>query len=100
MQLGTVSFPNKIAYVAAILNAPPPRNVTTIKVLVAGCTNIMWQWKMNVGTNAAPVQGFNLMETDGNDKLVGQYVEFNSFAWGVDTGKLSNPSVLTISDIL
>ena len=43
---------------------------------------------MIVGTNAAPVQGFNLMEVDDNKKLAGQYVEFNSIAWGVDIGTL------------
>ena len=75
-----------MAYVAAILNAPAPRNITTIKIMPAGCTNILWYWRMIVGADEAQVQGFNLMEIDENNQLAGQYVEFNSIAWGIDTG--------------
>ena len=67
----------------------------------AGCTNILWYWKMIVGTDKAPVQGFNLMEIDENDKLAGQFVEFNSIAWSIDTGMPSCPSkMLRNADLL
>ncbi len=51
----------------------------------AGCTNVLWYWKMYIGSEKLPIQGFNLMEVvDG--QLAGQYVEFNNIAWGIDTG--------------
>ncbi|OCT46103.1 hypothetical protein CLCR_00510 [Cladophialophora carrionii] len=84
--LGSITFPNKVAYIASILNAPAPRNITTLKLMPAGCTNILWYWKMQVGTDLVPVQGFNLMEVGENNKLLGQLIEFNSIAWAVNTG--------------
>ncbi|EXJ65582.1 hypothetical protein A1O7_01923 [Cladophialophora yegresii CBS 114405] len=84
--LGSITFPNKGAYIASVLNAPAPRNITTLKLMPAGCTNILWYWKMQVGTDLVPVQGFNLMEVGGNNKLLGQLIEFNSIAWAVNTG--------------
>jgi hypothetical protein len=87
LQLGSITFPNKVAYISSILNAPAPRNITTLKIMPAGCTNILWYWMMQVGIELAPVQGFNLMEIDENNKLLSQLIEFNSIAWAVDTGE-------------
>ncbi|KIW71772.1 hypothetical protein PV04_00009 [Phialophora macrospora] len=84
--LGSITFPDKVSYIASILNAPAPRNITTLKIMPAGCTNVLWYWRMQVGIELAPVQGFNLMEVDENNKLLSQLIEFNSIAWAVDTG--------------
>lgn len=55
---------------------------------------------MLIGTNQAPVQGFSLMEVNGDKKLVGQFVEFNSLAWSIDTGVSGSPSqLLEVSDL-
>jgi hypothetical protein len=96
MQLGTVSFHGKAEYIETILHAPPPRNITTIKLMPAGCTHILWYWKMIIGMNAAPVQGFNLMEIrDG--QLAGQFVEFNNIAWGADIGECARFGITRLS---
>ncbi len=76
-----------MAYIADIINAPAPRNITTLKLMVAECTNILWFWKMQIGAQVAPVQGFSLMEIDENHKILSQHLEFNSIAWGIDTGE-------------
>ena len=86
LQIGSTTFPSKVDYIATILNAPAPRNITTLKVMIADCTHILWYWRMQVGAQLEPVQGFNLMEIDENHKILGQYIEFNNIAWGVDTG--------------
>nr|KAK5441757.1 hypothetical protein LTR18_006679 [Exophiala xenobiotica] len=84
--LGTDSFSSKAAYIAGILSEDGPTNVTTIQVMPAGCNNVLWYWMMYVGLNTLPVRGMNLMQVNEDKQLLGQFLEFSSVAWGIDTG--------------
>ena len=55
MQLGSVTFPEKEAYIQAVLGTTPA-DLETIKVLVSGCHYITWYWN-------APNQGPNPVRT-------------------------------------
>ncbi|KIW51098.1 hypothetical protein PV05_09850 [Exophiala xenobiotica] len=85
-QLGTDSFSSKAAYIAGVLSEDGPTNVTTIQVMPAGCNNVLWYWMMYVGLNQLPVRGMNLMQVNDDKQLLGQFLEFSSVAWGIDTG--------------
>jgi hypothetical protein len=52
----------------------------------AGCNNVLWYWMMYVGLNTLPVRGMNLMQVNEDKQLLGQFLEFSSVAWGIDTG--------------
>jgi hypothetical protein len=78
------------------LNSPSLTNITTLQVMPAGCTNVIWFWKMFVGSEQLEVKGFNLMQISTSGQLLGQFVEFNSIAWGTDTGELSIVSALPL----
>jgi hypothetical protein len=87
LQLGAISFPTKQNYVSTILAARAPLNISSINIMPAGCSNVLWQWNMLVAQNIMPVKGFNLMVINGNGQMQTQYVEFNSIAWATDIGE-------------
>jgi len=84
--LGSTTTDGKQAYINGVLNAPGLNGAETIKILVSG-NNIVWYWRFTaIGSKQVPVQGFNLFEISNKKQITGLYVEFNSIAWGIDTG--------------
>ena len=86
-QIGAVTFSGKAQYIQGVLLAPSITGITTIKTLVAGCTNVLWYWNMaGIGKATIPVNGFNLFEITPDKQIQDMFVEFNSIGWGIDTG--------------
>ncbi|ETI22076.1 hypothetical protein G647_06147 [Cladophialophora carrionii CBS 160.54] len=85
--LGTVTFQGKDGYIEGVLNSPPVEGITTIEILVAGCTKILWYWNfLGIGTGEYEVKGFNLFTITPSLQISAVDLEFNSIAWGLDTG--------------
>lgn len=86
-QLGGVTFQGKQTYVVNVLFAPPVQDIDTIEILVAGCTKILWYWNfLSIGTKQYEVKGFNLFTLNEKRQIKTVNLEFNSFAWALDTG--------------
>ncbi|KAJ9601859.1 hypothetical protein H2200_013658 [Cladophialophora chaetospira] len=85
--VGSITTPSKAEYINGVLFAPSLTGITTNKVLVAGCTSILWYWNMaGVGSKQIPVTGFNLIEITPQKQIADMYVEFNNIGWGIDIG--------------
>ncbi|KAK5045361.1 hypothetical protein LTR84_009224 [Exophiala bonariae] len=84
--LGSVTFSGKQNYINGVLFAPSIDDIETIKVMPAGCSNVLWYWQMIIGSRQAPVKGFNLFEIDEDGKIADMFVEFNNIGWGIDIG--------------
>lgn len=72
--------------------APPPQGIQT-KDIVIGCDKLVWYWSFEkVGAGRYPQNGFNLFHLVRNggrlqaDRLD---LEFDSIAWGLNTGEVS-----------
>ncbi|KAF2164454.1 hypothetical protein M409DRAFT_56716 [Zasmidium cellare ATCC 36951] len=80
---------SKQEWTQGILNAPPFGGVQTLKLLVF-CDQVLWYWNFNViGSGEYPVKGFNLftLRRQGNEVVASEVdIEFDSIAWGLDTG--------------
>ena len=89
-----MTFQGKQEYIAGVLNAPPTQGITTIEVLVAGCTKILWYWNfLGVGSGQYEVKGFNLFTVTPQMQIQMAEIEFNSIAWALDIGyQLSRPA--------
>lgn len=85
--LGGVTFQGKQNYINGVLSAQPVAGVNTIEILVAGCTKILWYWNFTgIGTGKYEVKGFNLFTLNSDNMIEKAHIEFNSIAWGLDTG--------------
>ncbi|KEF63120.1 uncharacterized protein A1O9_01096 [Exophiala aquamarina CBS 119918] len=84
--VGSVTFSGKQNYINGVLYAPSITDIETIKVMPAGCNNVLWYWQMIIGSKQIPVKGMNLFEIDDDGKIADMYVEFNNIAWGIDIG--------------
>lgn len=85
-QLGSTTTNGKQAYINGVLNAPGLNGAENLQILVSG-NNILWYWRFTaIGSKQVPVKGFNLFEINNKKQITGLYVEFNSIAWGIDTG--------------
>lgn len=74
-------------YIEGVLNAPPVLGVETIEILVAGCTKILWYWVFTgIGSGEYEVKGFNLFTLSDAGQIAQVNLEFNSIAWGLNTG--------------
>ncbi len=61
--------------------------INTIEILVAGCTKILWYWNfLGIGSAEYEVKGFNLFTITDVGQISQVNLEFNSIAWGLDTG--------------
>ncbi|WPH02386.1 Hypothetical protein R9X50_00524900 [Acrodontium crateriforme] len=93
--LGSVTEPSKQSYVAGITHAPTESGIETINVFVTDCNKILWHWNFKgVGSGVQEVKGFNLftMAPNLNNLQVTRLdLEFNSIAWGADTGFTTTP---------
>jgi hypothetical protein len=87
LQLGTATFVGKQVYIDGVLNSPPVLGVETLEVLVAGCTKVLWYWDFTqIGSGEYEVKGFNLFSITAAGQINQTNLEFNSIAWGLDTG--------------
>ena len=87
LPLGTVTFSGKDAYIASTLGAPPVTGINTIAVYPICPDKILWQWLFTgIGSQQYEVKGFNLFQITSAGQINQTYVEFNSFAWALDTG--------------
>ncbi|EXJ71515.1 uncharacterized protein A1O5_05323 [Cladophialophora psammophila CBS 110553] len=94
LPLGTATFVGKDVYINGVLRAPGLNGITTIEILAAGCTKILWYWNfLGVGGAQYEVKGFNLFTITPSMRIAQVDLEFNSIAWGLDTGyQLVRPS--------
>ncbi|EXJ86097.1 hypothetical protein A1O1_06466 [Capronia coronata CBS 617.96] len=87
LPLGNATFVGKQEYINGVLNSPPVEGVNTLEVLVAGCTKILWYWLFTgIGSGEYEVKGFNLFTLSDVGQISVVNLEFNSIAWGLDTG--------------
>jgi len=85
--LGTATFVGKDVYIGGVLNSPPVEGITTLEVLVAGCTKVLWYWNfLGIGSGQYEIKGFNLFDITDAGQIAEVHLEFNSIAWGLDTG--------------
>ena len=91
-QLNSISFPNKAAYIASLLNAPPTPPFQILQSF-HDCTNIGFRWIINgLGKNIDQIKGINqLVANPLTGQLSFDYLEFNSIAWGRDVGWTCTP---------
>ncbi|KAK5168801.1 uncharacterized protein LTR77_006110 [Saxophila tyrrhenica] len=90
--LGSVTTGSKEEYIQETQNAPPDSNIETIFTAVAACRNIIWHWNFpTVGSAQYPVKGMNYFELNENCQIDTMRIEFNSIAWGADTGFTTTP---------
>ena len=52
-QLGTATFTGKAEYIGGVLGAPPVEGITTIEILVAGCSKILWYFPKSIWSSIA-----------------------------------------------
>ena len=87
LPLGGVTFSGKQTYIASTLAAPAVMGINTLEVLVAGCDKVLWYWNFTgVGLATYEVKGFNLFSITPEGQIGQTNLEFNSFAWALDTG--------------
>jgi hypothetical protein len=69
----------------------PVKNIKASKIYVADGNKCLWQWKFgSVGSGRYDVHGFNLFYISDNKKeIAGVDIEFNSLAWGFNTGQVN-----------
>ncbi|KAJ9664352.1 hypothetical protein H2198_000281 [Neophaeococcomyces mojaviensis] len=85
--LGGVTFQGKQEYIGGVLNAPPVEGITTIRIYVADCNSVLWYWNfLGVGSGQYEIKGFNLFTLNAAGQILTTELEFNSIAWGLDTG--------------
>jgi hypothetical protein len=87
LPLGGVTFAGKQLYIASTLGGPPVMGINTIEVLVAGCDKVLWYWNfLGIGSAVYEIRGFNLFTITTEGQIGKANLEFNSFAWALDTG--------------
>ncbi|KAI1625335.1 hypothetical protein EDD37DRAFT_629358 [Exophiala viscosa] len=92
--LGTQVENGKQHYINDTLSTEPIPQINTLNV-VAGCNQMVWQWEfLGIGTGEYRISGMTLITVDAGSKIVEQYVEFNSLAWGANIGFNITPSAL------
>ncbi|KAK5055430.1 hypothetical protein LTR84_013180 [Exophiala bonariae] len=85
--LGGITFEGKQGYIEGVLAAPPVEGITTNEILVAGSSKILWYWTFyGIGSGEYEVKGFNLFTITEKGQISTLNLEFNSIAWGLNTG--------------
>jgi len=86
LPLGTVTFQGKDTYIESTLGAPASSGIETILIIPA-CGYITWHWVFyGIGSMEYEIKGFNLFEITAAGQINTTRLEFNSIAWGADTG--------------
>jgi hypothetical protein len=87
LPLGTATFVGKALYIASTLGAPAVQGIDTIAVYPICPDKILWQWIFTgIGSRQYEIKGFNLFQLTPAGQINETHVEFNSFAWALDTG--------------
>ena len=74
-------------YINGVLNSPPVLGINTIEIDVTTSGKILWYWVFTgIGSGEYEVKGFNLFTLTASDQIAQVNLEFNSIAWGLDTG--------------
>lgn len=85
-QLGQLTTASKQVFVTQS-QKDPPVVAKTLGVYVAGCNNVLWQWRStSFGSGTYEVQGFHLFQLDSLGLIHKTYFEFNSIAGALDIG--------------
>ncbi|KAF2768755.1 hypothetical protein EJ03DRAFT_114569 [Teratosphaeria nubilosa] len=70
-------------------SSPPYNNLQTTNVLRADGDVIVWTWTLpDVGDGEYPVSGIQLLYFNCDKQIYKAYFEFNSLAWGANTGQV------------
>lgn len=82
-----MTFSGKQTYLNGVLNSPSVSGIETLEILVSGCKKIVWFWRITgIGSKKYPIKGFNLFTLNDAQQIETVDLEFNSIAWGLDTG--------------
>jgi len=85
-QLDTPAFKGKSFYIEGIVDAPAYTDIETF-LIVPACGYITWHWAYNaIGSKKYRVKGFHLFQVTDAGQLKSARLEFNSVAWGADSG--------------
>ena len=85
IKLGSVTRPDKQSIISNVL-AFPANGINTLEIVFT-CDKILWYWVFTgIGTKKYEVKGFNLFTITPKGQISLMYIEFNSIAWGADTG--------------
>lgn len=80
MQLGEVTFPNKLAFDQGQGYGQAEVSVETLDTWY-GCNDFTWRWRITT-LAGAKVQGINhFIVSDDGEKLIYNYAEFDNAAW-------------------
>lgn len=90
--MGGPSFSGKQAFVGGLTSQPGLPGFTTLQVF-HDCKNVLWQWRVTgLGSGQFPVKGFNAFVANPLTGVIqSNQLEFNSIAWGEDTGYKVTP---------
>ncbi|KAF2170891.1 hypothetical protein M409DRAFT_18863 [Zasmidium cellare ATCC 36951] len=84
-----IAAPFKDAWIQGVTQAPAFSGIKTLEVIVT-CDRIVWYWVFTgIGSAKHPAAGFNLfhLKRKGPQLQVEKlFLEFDSIAWGLDTG--------------
>ncbi|EMF09223.1 uncharacterized protein SEPMUDRAFT_110745 [Sphaerulina musiva SO2202] len=93
LSVESVSAPNKEAYLQGITHTPPIQSIQT-KDIIIGCDKLVWSWSFgHVGAGVYPQNGiniFHLIRNAGQLQADRLDLEFDSIAWGLNTGELES----------
>ncbi|KAF2764763.1 hypothetical protein EJ03DRAFT_385745 [Teratosphaeria nubilosa] len=69
---------------------PPFAQLEVTNALCAEGNVIFWSWRLTaVGSGKYPVKGMQLLYLDDHGQIYKSEFEFNSLAWGADTGQIN-----------
>ncbi|KAK4501554.1 hypothetical protein PRZ48_007363 [Zasmidium cellare] len=95
-----IAAATKNDWIQGVTHAPAFSGIKTLEVIVT-CDRIVWYWVFTgIGSAKYPAAGFNLfhLKRKGPQLQVEKlYLEFDSIAWGLDTGiKVTYPNGTTV----
>jgi hypothetical protein len=84
LQLGSVTFASKKAFIKGQGSQPPFPSVTTLNILYT-CHEITWRFQLN--TTPLPVRGIDIFVTNSAKQIKTIFAEFNSGAFLFNQGR-------------
>jgi hypothetical protein len=91
VKLGSITFNGKAQFINGVINAPAIQGMSTL-LAFHDCTHIAWHWLVTgLGSRAQEVKGTNLFTVTPYLQIIDDQIEFNSIAWGADTGYVTTP---------
>jgi len=91
--LGSVTFAGKTEFIDGVVLAPAISGMSTL-MSFHDCTHVAWHWIVTgLGKETYEVKGTNLFTVAPSLQVTDDQIEFNSIAWGGDTGyTTTNPN--------